>query len=178
MKAHYVYTHASEGRVFYVGCATTNFNKRGERAKRGRAYSTLGHTPAWHEAAAGGYEVVVVFESDDRTEAFAREVDLIAELRAAGHPLVNIARGGAGAPGIKDSDEVRRKKSITKLGALNPMHGKTGAAHHNSRKVRDKVTGAEYPSVTAAARAAGLSMQGLHNMLTGHRVNTSTMELA
>lgn len=178
MKPFYVYTHTAKGRVFYVGCGRAYFHRRGLRAKRQRAYSTGGHSPAWHAAAASGYEVAIVFESDDRSEAFAKEVELIAELRRAGEPLVNQASGGPGMPGIKDPEHVRRKKAVTKLGALNPMYGKTGAAHPNSRRVRDKATGAEYPSVTAAARAAGLSVQGLHNMLTGHRVNTSTMELA
>lgn len=178
MKAYYVYTHSAAGRVFYVGCATTNQGKRGERAKRQRAYSKWGHTPAWHAAAAGGYEVAIVFESDDRADAFAREVALIAELRAAGEPLVNMATGGPGMPGVKDPAEVRRKKAVTKMGALNPMFGRTGAAHPNAKPVRDRTTGALYPSVTAAAKAAGLSIQGLHNMLTGHRHNTSAMEFA
>jgi hypothetical protein len=178
MKAYYVYTHAAAGRVFYVGCATTNFNKRGERAKRGRAYSTLGHTPSWHAAAAGGYDVAVVFESDARDDAFEREVSLIAELRGAGHPLVNIARGGAGCPGVTDSDEVRRKKSITKLGALNPMHGKTGALNPNSRKVRDKTSGTVYDSVQLAADAKGFKMKTLYNWLSGHRPNPTSLELA
>ena len=80
--------------------------------------------------------------------------------------------------GKKLPDWWRQRMVASKLGERNPMHGKTGAAHPNSRRVRDKTTGAEYPSVTAAARAVGLSIQGLHNMLTGHRVNTSTMELA
>jgi hypothetical protein len=96
---------------------------------------------------------------------------------------IRAARNGGGNGGVvKTGDKLpeswRKNIAATKFGALNPMHGKTGAAHPNSRRVRDKATGAEYPSVTAAARAAGLSMQGIHNMLTGHRVNTSTMELA
>lgn len=80
--------------------------------------------------------------------------------------------------GKKLPDWWKQRIANGKMGKRNPMHGKTGAAHPNSRRVRDKATGVEYPSVTAAARAAGLSIQGLHNMLTGHRVNTSTMELA
>lgn len=79
--------------------------------------------------------------------------------------------------GKKLPDWWKQRIAATKVGAKNPMYGKTGAAHPNSRRVIDKATGAEYPSVTAAARAAGLSMQGLHNMLTGHRINTTAMEL-
>lgn len=178
MKPYYVYTHSSRGQVFYVGCATTTFSKRGVRAKRGRAYSRLGHTSAWCLAARDGYEVSIVFESDDRSESFAREVELIAELRATGAPLVNLARGGPGAAGVKDSDEVRRKKSITKVGALNPMHGKTGAAHPNSRKVVDKNSGDVFDSVLIAAESRGLKMKTLYNWLSGHRKNPTTLEFA
>lgn len=178
MKAHYVYTHSQEGRVFYVGCASTNINKRGTRAKRQRAYSSFGHTKAWYERAAAGYEVEIIFESDDRGEAFRVEASEIARLRAAGHPLVNICTGGAGAPGMKDPPEVRRKKAITKLGARNPMYGRTGARHPNARAVIDTATGVTYESVTAAAAAAGMALQLLHAKLTGRTRNTTTMRFA
>ena len=178
MKPYYVYTHSARGQVFYVGCATINANKRGVRAKRSRAYSRDGHIQAWHLAASGGHEVSIVFESSDRAESFAREVELIEELRAAGAPLVNLARGGPGIAGVKDSDEVRRKKSITKVGALNPMHGKTGAAHPNSRKVVDKDSGDVFDSVLVAAESRGLKMKTLYNWLSGHRKNPTTLEFA
>lgn len=80
--------------------------------------------------------------------------------------------------GKKLPDWWKRRIAAAKVGAMNPMHGRTGASHPRSRAVHDRATGIVYPSVTAAAKAAGLSMQGLHNMLTGHRHNTSTMELA
>ena len=84
--------------------------------------------------------------------------------------------GGVVKRGDRLPDEWRRSIAAAKVGGRNPMHGKTGAAHHGSKRVLDRATGIEYPSITAAARAAGLSMQGLANMLSGHRVNTSTME--
>lgn len=79
--------------------------------------------------------------------------------------------------GKKLPDWWKAKIAATKVGERNPMHGKTGEAHPMSRRVRDRASGAVYPSITAAAKAIGLRMQRLHNMLTGHRVNTSTMEL-
>jgi len=176
MKKYYVYTHSASGRVFYVGCATANLNKRGTRAKRQRAYSKSGHTKAWHDAAKSGYDVAIVFESDDRAEAFSREIALIAELRDAGEPLVNLSSGGPGIPGVKDPCEVRRKKAVTKVGDLNPMFGKTGAAHPNSRRVLDRASGAVYDSVLLAAQATGHKMKTLYNWLSGHRPNPTTME--
>lgn len=96
---------------------------------------------------------------------------------------IRAARAGGGNGGVvKHGDRLpeswRQSIAAGKVGALNPMRGMTGAAHPRSRAVRDRATAIVYPSVTAAAKAAGLSMQGLHNMLTGHRPNTSTMELA
>lgn len=72
----------------------------------------------------------------------------------------------------------RENIRAAKLGARNPMFGKTGERHHLSRKVRVRETGEIYPSVTAAAKALGWSMQGLHNMLTGFRPNTANVEFA
>lgn len=89
----------------------------------------------------------------------------------------NGGNGGVVKQGDYLPEGWRASIAAAKIGAKNPMFGRTGAAHPNARRVRDRASGAVYPSVTAAARAAGLSMQGLHNMLTGHRVNTSTMEL-
>ena len=178
MKEHYIYQHRdAEGRVFYVGCATTNPEKRGIRAKLQRAYSTFGHTDAWHAAASGGYAIEVPDERYSvRAEAFAKECELIATHRAAGEPLVNMSDGGAGNVGIKDRPETRLKKSVSKIGTLNPMHGKTGAAHPMSRKVRDCSSGEIYDSVLIAAESQGHKMKTLYNWLSGHRPNPTTLE--
>lgn len=178
MKKHYIYAHANESGIFYVGCATSDFKRRGVKGKRQRAYSKSGHTPAWHAAAAEGYTVAIVFETDDRVEAFLKEIELIARFRSQGHAMVNIAIGGPGVKGLKDGEETRRKKSVTKIGALNPMHGITGAAHPNSRRVRDAATGATYDSVLIAAEARGFKMKTLYNWLSGHRPNPTTLEFA
>lgn len=90
----------------------------------------------------------------------------------------NGGNGGVVKLGDKLPEQWRKNLGAAKMGAKNPMYGKTGAAHPQSRKVRDRASGAEYPSVTAAAQAIGLRMQTLHNMLTGHRPNTTTMEFA
>ncbi len=179
MKEFYTYLHrGSDGRVFYVGCATTNPNKRGTRARLQRAYATSGHAPAWHAAAAGGYAVEILDKYQDKSVAFDHERKLIAELREAGEPLVNICSGGPGMPGAKDSDEVRMKKSVTKVGYLNPMFGKTGAANPNSRKVINKETGDVYDSVSIAADAFGVKLKTLYNWLSGHRKSPLPLEFA
>lgn len=70
------------------------------------------------------------------------------------------------------------KIRAAKLGAQNPMHGKTGAAHPKSRKVRDRASGAMYDSVQIAADALGFKMKTLYNWLSGHRPNPTALEFA
>ena len=179
MSEHFVYLNTSpDGRVFYVGCGTTIPSKRGFRAQHQRAYSRAMRTALWTRAASNGFAVEIVFRSNNRDTAFLHEKAVIAECRARGEPLLNIADGGAGAPGVKDDQETRRKKSITKLGALNPMYGRTGARHPQSREVVDAATGATYPSVSIAADAIGAKMKSLYNMLSGHRPNKTNLRFA
>ncbi len=175
-KQHYTYMHRNpEGHVFYVGCATTQPNKRGVRAKLGRAYATSGHTPEWHSASASGYTVEILRMFDDRNEAFEHEKLLIAEMRSAGEPLVNKASGGAGMPGVKDSDEVRQKKAVTKIGELNPMHGKVSP---RAKPVIDMQAGVFYSSVQDAADHLGYKMQTLWSMLKGINPNNTSLRFA
>lgn len=72
----------------------------------------------------------------------------------------------------------KRKIAATKIGELNPMYGKTGAAHPNSRRVRNKITGASYDSVQIAADHLGFKMKTLYNWLSGHRKNPTELEFA
>ena len=179
MKQFYTYLHRNtDGEVFYIGCATTNPDKRGTRAKLQRAYSTFGHSAAWHEQVKRGYTVEILQIFQDRSIAFEHEKKLIAEYRSNGSPLVNICAGGPGMFGAKDSPEVRKKKSVTKIGSLNPMYGKTGGKHPNSRKVIDRSTGVIYDSVQIAADSLGHKMKTLYNWLSGHRPNPTSLEFA
>lgn len=95
---------------------------------------------------------------------------------------IRAARSGGGNGGVvKHGDrlpeEWRASIAAAKIGERNPMYGRTGAAHHGSRRVVC-TSGVEYPSVTAAAHAAGMRMKTLHNMLTGFRPNSTTMRFA
>lgn len=179
MKEFYTYLHRdSNGRVFYVGCATANPDKRGVRAKLGRAYSTYGHTAEWDAIATCGYTVEILDKHQSKQDAYKQEIALIAKFREAGEPLVNISAGGGGSNGIKDSPEVRKKKSITKLGELNPMHGRFGLSHPNSRMVIQSGYGYVFASVQEAAEFFGVKMKTLYNQLSGHRPNKFNLEFA
>lgn len=179
-KRFYVYEHRSlDGRVFYVGRGSTQ-NRRGKRGPYQRAYDFGQRDEAWRKAAQGGVEVVIVAEFDDDDSAAAREAELVARYGRAseGGCLTNHCRGGRGAPGQVNSEATRAKKAATKIGVQNPMHGRTGYLHHGRREVVDCTTGQKYPTVTAAAKALGMRMQTLHNMLTGFRPNGTSMRFA
>lgn len=178
-KEYYTYLHRNNsGHVFYVGCATTNPKKRGVRAKLQRAYSTSGHSMVWDETAKNGYAVEILSFFNTKIEAYTEEVKLIAQYRADGEPLVNICSGGAGVPGAKDSSDVRRKKSITKIGNLNPMHGKTSGKSPVARPVIHMQSGVFYDSIQEAADVFGYKMKTLYNWLSGHRTNPTSLEFA
>lgn len=184
-KHYYVYTHrrGDNGEVFYVGCATRHHQKRGFKRQHQRAFDYSQRQPEWEiiRQAAGTVTVDIIEEFNDRSSALAMEVALITRHgradRGAG-TLVNQTDGGDGIPGYKDKPRARRLKAITKIGLLNPMHGKTGALHPTSRRVVDRVTGQVYDSVKSAAEERGLNMKTLHNWLSGHRKNPTALELA
>lgn len=90
----------------------------------------------------------------------------------------NGGNGGVVKKGDKLPESWRRSLAAAKMGAMNPMHGRTGESHPRSRKVRDAATGAVYPSITAAAKSLGLSVGLMHNMLTGVNRNTTSLEFA
>ncbi len=176
IKTYYTYIHrrADSGDVFYVGCATKQTHRRGRDVYQ-RAYDFGQRSGDWKNIRRNnGVTVEIDREFQDRQEAFEREKMLIASY----HELTNISTGGAGATGVIDPEHVRVKKSITKIGELNPMHGKTGSKHHNSRAVKDTVSGDMYPSMTAAANSLGMKAGTLYNMLVGSNPNRTNMEFA
>lgn len=87
----------------------------------------------------------------------------------------NGGNGGVVKHGDKLPELWRANIASAKVGEKNPMFGRTGEAHPNRRPVVDEATGEKYPTTTAAARASGVRMQTLHNMLTGFRPNSTSM---
>lgn len=90
----------------------------------------------------------------------------------------NGGNGGVVKHGDKLPEAWVKNLAAAKVGTKNPMHGKTGALHPNSRRVRDRDSGAVYDSVQIAADAHGFKMKTLYNWLSGHRPNPTTLELA
>lgn len=89
----------------------------------------------------------------------------------------NGGNGGVVKKGDKLPDTWRQAIAKGQSGPNNYMRGRGGELHHNRREVVNIATGERYATVTAAARALGMRMQTLHNQLTGHRPNTTTLRL-
>lgn len=72
----------------------------------------------------------------------------------------------------------RRRIAETKVGELNPMHGKRGAESPRSRAIVNASYGMVFESVTEAAEFYGMKMKTLYNQLTNHRPNKLNLEFA
>jgi hypothetical protein len=122
--------------------------------------------------------IIVSAQARQKLSEHAKKPRGDAWVRAIRAARKNGGNGGVVKAGDKLPESWRKNIAATKIGTLNPMHGKTGAAHPNSRKVRDVSTGAVYDSVQIAADALGFKMKTLYNWLSGHRKNPTTLELA
>lgn len=96
---------------------------------------------------------------------------------------IRIARKNGGNGGVvKLGDKLpaswRANIAAQKIGNLNPMFGKTGAAHPMSRPVVHLHAGVFYDSVDEAANAFGYKMKTLYNWLSGHRPNPTALRFA
>jgi hypothetical protein len=74
--------------------------------------------------------------------------------------------------GKKLPDRWRENIRRTKFGSDNPMHGKPSPQR---KRVRNMLTGAEYPSIKTAAEAEGYSLGALYQWLDGTNPNKSNL---
>jgi hypothetical protein len=72
----------------------------------------------------------------------------------------------------------KQRIAATKVGDLNPMHGRRGSDHPTSRAIINSGYGLVFESVTEAAEFYGMKMKTLYNQLTGHRPNKLNLEFA
>lgn len=183
MKKYCVYIHRRKDNnlPFYVGCCTRHDNNRSTGVKKFRRAFDFGQrTETWKriKEESGGVLVEIPCFFDDKKDAYEKEkelVDVYGRMDFEGGILVNECSGGNGAPNQYNSEETKQKKSVTKLGELNPMFGKTGKDHPNTRRVINIKTSKVYESVSEAAEASGLKMKTLYNWLSGHRKNPTDL---
>jgi hypothetical protein len=106
---HYTYIHrkADTGEVFYVG--------KGKRPDRMKLRT--GRNLRWTRTVnKHGFVPEVVATWENEKDAFEHEKLLIRLFRFAGVDLCNFTDGGEGAPGSKQSEETRAKRSASSRG--------------------------------------------------------------
>lgn len=81
--------------------------------------------------------------------------------------------GGNGSVNGKLPAEWARNIGLAHTGSRNHFYGKTTAI---ARRVVDSATGTIYPSVSKAAEDFKINMKTLYNMLSGHRINNTSLE--
>lgn len=208
MAKHYLYRHIrlDTGQPFYIGIGT----KRESRpyyvhtAEYTRAYSKSGRTNYWKRTVAkAGYEVEILFESDDYEFIKQKEIEFIklhGRCDKGEGTLVNLTDGGDGVIGVirsqetsdkiskansgrKTSEETKLKQSLVKKGKKMSEHTKelrkgcmpTGENHAGARLILNLQTGIYYPTVKEASQACGVGSSALRNMLSGHRRNHTSL---
>jgi len=208
MAKHYLYRHIrlDTGQPFYIGIGT----KRESRpyythsAEYPRAHSKSGRTEYWKRVVSkAGYEVEILFESDDYDFIKQKEIEFIALYgrRDTGKGILcNLTDGGDGVLGVvrsqetsdkiskanigrKTSDETRLKQSLVKKGKKMAEHTKelrkgcmpTGENHAGARLIINLQTGIYYPTLKDAAQIHGIGGTALRNMLSGHRRNYTAL---
>jgi hypothetical protein len=173
-----VYEHrrADSGEVFYVGKGQDN-----------RAHSHANRNRWWrHIVEKHGRTVHIVADGLTEDQAFLREVELIAALRAAGAALVNMTNGGEGVSGLRriESEETRAKKRASAIGRrMSPEAIAKTVAFHTGRKrspetlakISAALKGKLPPPITEASRAkmAAANIGRTHSAETRAKMSSS-----
>lgn len=165
----------------FASCESDEFAQHLEReliASFGRSDLGNGSLVNMTDGGDGHAGLLVSPQSRKRRSELARRPRSEAWIKSIRH-----ARNGGGNGGVvKKGDKLpqwwKDRIRAKKFGADNPMYGRTGEAHPTRRAVIDTDSGTIYPTTTAAAKAKGLRMQTLHNMLTGFRPNSTSMRFA
>lgn len=167
------------GGIFYIGKGTVC--DRFKSVKRHR--TVCGRTPFWNNVSRKhGFVSVVLFDTKDEAEAYLWErrfISFLGKRRNGTGPLVNLAEGGEGAPGMVHSKETRAKMAQAKRGRKI-----TGEALERKRKaskatfgkpVVDTTTREYWLSATDAAKARGLKVRVVTGWLADQRPNPTSL---
>ena len=129
----YVYTHKRKdtGAIFYVG-----------KGKDKRSHSKRNRNTHWYNITnkAKGFDVDIVYTTNDEELVFLIEEELISVLKSRGVGLCNILAGGNGPSGYKHTEET---KQIMREKASNRPGSFTGFSHtlEAKQKMREKALG-------------------------------------
>lgn len=131
-----VYFHARpDGSVFYVGKGVSS-----------RPYRRTGRNMTWQAEVAkiGTFSVQIVESGLTEEEAFAKEVELISELRESGVVLVNQTRGGDGCKSLIFTAEIIAKLKAARAKQAPPTLG-VPMPESMKEKLREQRAGEKNP---------------------------------
>jgi hypothetical protein len=136
----YTYLHCRpDGTPFYVGKGCLQYKKT-NHAKR--SHNFMAGRNKYHKNIVAKYGAenigVFVFFCDSEEEAFADEIQQIAQLRLEGYVLANICSGGEGRSGFKHTQETIAKMSAAHKGKPN---GRLGYKHSPETRAKMSASG-------------------------------------
>lgn len=117
--------------------------------------------------------VGLIHNEESRSKMSSAKKILLAD--KTNHPLYGLRGPDSPNYGRKRSAKAKENLSKAKIGAANPMYGRTGEKCPNSKKVLDTDTNKVYESVTAAAIALGVNRKVLNRKLLGGRNNNTSL---
>lgn len=135
----YVYRHIrlDDNTPFYIGLGKHNL--RGDKYYRSRQKGNKDRSEFWHRIVKkAGYSIDILIDNLTKKEAALKEMEFI---RLYGRSdlgkgsLCNMTDGGDGIWGAVRSDKTRALLSEAKMGAKNPMFGKTQSKETIARKI-------------------------------------------
>lgn len=151
-----VYLHriVDTGTVFYVGLG-----------KPKRPTSMSGRNPAWRNIVKEyGYTIEIVAQGLTKTEAIAKEMELIAYYRSLPENiLTNITSGGQGHYGHKASEETKKKLRESHLGKKHTPE--------QTAKIKEKLTGLKRTQEQKDAQSKARKGKNYVSRETQKRVN-------
>jgi hypothetical protein len=126
MTDFYTYLHCKpNGGPFYVGKG------------HGRRSHMLTQRSQYHKRMIKKYGVeIFVFPCESEEQAFADEIQQIAQLRAEGYKLVNRTDGGDGTSGYRHTDEAKDKVSKARKGKPSAYKGRTQSEESKARSAK------------------------------------------
>ncbi len=136
----------------YVGFTSQAVERRLFEHRYAARYRTT-HLYCWWRSCESEPSLVILDSGEGPWEdGFAREREIISQMRAAGVRLTNLTDGGDGTPGMKASDQARAKISAAHRGRKHsPEHVANQAA---------SLRGVPHPPERRAAISAGIAASG------------------
>jgi hypothetical protein len=164
--------------VIFASCQTDEEAQRLEKQlikELGRNDLGLGNLVNFTDGGDGHCGIILPESLREKRRAAAKGPRSKAWVQAIRLARKNGGNGGVVKKGDKLPQWWKDRIAATKHGKDNPMFGRTGKEHPNTRRVFNVKTSKVYESVSQAADRCGYNMKTLYNWLSGHRPNPTDL---